>query len=64
MDAPRSPLGVIQWQGRILCYDHSGPQYRVLVFGSGEPVPLTPELLVALQRDEARQHRKDTDHDL
>lgn len=59
--APKSPLGVIQWQGRIVCYEHTEGDYRVVVFGSGEPVPMTPELQDALAHDEGRQLCKDLD---
>jgi hypothetical protein len=61
--APKSPLGVIQWQGQLLCYHRQQARtdtpFEAVVFGSGAPVAITPELQAALLHDEARQQHKD-----
>lgn len=55
---PRCPVGVIKFDGRLLCYEPFNEGYRVIVNGTGEPVGVTPELRAAIEADVAKQRQK------
>lgn len=56
--ASRSPMGVIFFEGRKLCYEPFNGNYRVVVFGSGEPVGVTDELRAEIEKDVRKQQEK------
>jgi len=50
--------GVIAWQGRMLVYRRDGERWRLRFLGEEAEVPLSPELLAAVEADIRHQDAK------
>lgn len=53
-----SAINAIPFGSQTIIYERMNEGWRAIVFGTGEPVGISPELLEAIIKDQAHQETK------
>ncbi len=53
-----SSPNVIKYEGRNIVYERFNHGWRAIVFGTGGPIGISPELQKAIEADQAHQKQK------